>query len=290
MAQQPTPQPRAATVVGLKGGTTKTTISINVAQQLGERGRDVCLIDTDTNGHGTHRLGFDGLYYDPETPWSDVLLDGGNADPEDLIVETPYAFDMMPASTGLESLKSQLASEMRATLTLRDTVVGPLLGDQYDYFVIDTGSDRDVLLNNAVAASFNLIIPLVAEAGAATVLNRTRTRIIEPLRGKPNVDLSVLAYVPNKLQGRFDQRTADRELVERLCTTDGVADKVPNFAYFTPSEFEAIDAGDLHANPGLRKDKAFDGSEPVSVSDPDNDQLPYLDELAEIVEVGGVQR
>lgn len=290
MAQQTSASPRAVTTVGLKGGTTKTTISINVAQQLGESGHDVCFIDTDTNGHATHRLGFDDLYFEPETEWADVLLDGGDAAPEDLIHSTEYAFDILPASTGLESLKSQLAGEMRATLTLRDQVVDPLLGAQYDYFVIDTGSDRDILLNNAVAASFNLMIPLVAETGASTVLNRTRTRIIEPLRDKPNVDLDVLAYVPNKLQERFDQQTADRQLVERLCTTAGVREKVPNFAYYTEEEFEQIDAGELHANPGLRKDKAFDGAEPVSVADPENPQLPYLNELAEIVEEGGVQR
>lgn len=289
MAQQTESHPRAVTTVGLKGGTTKTTVSINVAQQLGERGHDVCLIDTDTNGHGTHRLGFDDLYYDPEVEWADVLLNG-DADPRDLIHETPFAFDVMPASTGLESLKSQLASEMRATLTLRDEVVDPMLGSDYDYFVIDTGSDRDILLNNAVAASFNLMIPLVPEEGAATVLNRTRTRIIEPLRDKPNVDLEVLAYVPNKLQQRFDQQNDERRLVERLCTTAGVRERVPNFAYFTEEEFEEIDAGELHVQPGLRRDKAFDGTEPVSVTDPENDQVPWLDELASIVERGGVER
>lgn len=290
MAQQPSPTPRAVTTTGLKGGTTKTTLSINIAQQLGERGHDVCLIDTDTNGHATHRLGFDELYFEPETEWADVLLDDGTAEPASIVHDTEFAFDIIPASTGLESLKSQLASEMRATLKLRDAVVDPLLGATYDYFVIDTGSDRDILLNNAVAASFNLIIPLVPEGGASSVLNRTRTRIIDPLRDKPNVDLDVLAYVPNKLQQRFDQRNDERELVERLCTTDGVSDKVPNFAYFSEAEFEQIDAGDLHANPGLRKDKAFDGSAPVAVSDPDNEQLPYLEELAAIVEQGGVQR
>lgn len=276
-------------MVGLKGGTTKTTISINVAQQLGDRGHDVCLIDTDTNGHCTHRLGFDDQYYEPDIEWSDVVLDG-TAAPTDLIHETEFAFDLLPASTKLESLKSQLANEMRATLTLRDEVVEPLLGDEYDYFVIDTGSDRDILLNNAVAASFNLMIPLVAEAGASTVLNRTRKRIIEPLQDKPTVELNVLAYVPNKLQERFDQQNDERQLVERLCTTPGVREKVPNFAYFTEEEFERIDAGELHATPGLRKDKTFDGSQPVSVSDPGNDQIPYLNELAEIVEEGGVQR
>lgn len=289
MAQQTSAEPRAVTTVGLKGGTTKTTVSINVAQQLGERGHDVCLIDTDTNGHGTNRLGYDDLYYDPEVEWGDVLIDG-QGDATDLIYETDYAFDFMPATTGLETLKSQLQGEMHATLKLRQEVVQPLLGDAYDYFVVDTGSDRDILLNNAVAASFNLFIPLVPEDGAATVLNRTRTRIIEPLRDKPNVDLDVLAYIPNKLDARFDQQTDDRQLVERLCTTAGVRESVPNFAYYTEDEFESIDAGEPHRLPGLRQDKAFDKSEPVSVVEPENEQLPYLDELAEIVETGGVER
>lgn len=50
------------TVANEKGGVGKTTIAINVAGALADRGHDVLFVDLDAQGNGTIGLGLDAAY------------------------------------------------------------------------------------------------------------------------------------------------------------------------------------------------------------------------------------
>ena len=45
-------------VTNAKGGTGKTTVAINIAGALNERGRDVLFVDLDPQGNASEGLGF----------------------------------------------------------------------------------------------------------------------------------------------------------------------------------------------------------------------------------------
>ena len=49
-------------VTNAKGGTGETTVAINVAGALNERGRDVLLVDLDPQGNATEGLGLTDAY------------------------------------------------------------------------------------------------------------------------------------------------------------------------------------------------------------------------------------
>ncbi|WP_255191954.1 ParA family protein [Natronobeatus ordinarius] len=293
-----TTEPRAVSVVILKGGVGKSTTSMNLARQLAERGPTL-FTDLDPNGHATNGLGF-GEAYRADEDLGDVLLDGGTVTVGDLIQPTEYGFDLLPSSNELEDVEKDLAGAMQGSARVKTNIVDPLLGEQYEYMVFDCPAYPGMLNNNALVATGNVIIPLEPGSSSIGGYKRTMERLIEPAR--KYIDVEVLAVVPNKLSDRIDQQTEDRELLENLNTAtadvnegEPLQDVIPNFARITAEEFEQIDAGELRPpKPGIRHRSALSRSlqhnQPLQDYDPENDQIVCYDELADIVVNGGVER
>jgi len=283
-------EPRAVSVCMLKGGVGKSTLSVNLARQLAADGNDVLLIDLDPNGHASVGLGFSEEYHNTEESIGDVFFD--DADPQSVIHDTGFEFDMLPSSTDLEQVEREIVvgDVFQPSALLKREAVGPLLGDEYDYIVTDSPAYRSRLTDNALVATGNLILPLAPGNEAISGLERTIERQIGPLR--QHMDVDVLALVPNKLKQRIDQQTQDRELLERLNSHDSLQDRIPNFARIT--DWDAVDNTDFSPSPGVRYrnaiTKAYGERMPLLDYDPACDQLECFDELANIVETGQVVR
>jgi len=309
--------PRAVAFVMLKGGFGKTPLARELADRLAKRDHRVLLIDTDPEGHLSTSFGYvDRKVSGPDL--GDVLVDG--RPPAAVIRETDWGFDIVPAHN-LERVKSQLNSLSTASdLRMRQELVDPLLGTEYDYVLVDTPGSNNELVTNAVVAARNIILPLRANAQAGSGLRGVMQKLVGPLR-RYGMDVDVLAATPTALQNRIDQDTADRRLLQSIntsptfaaylmagidgadpetgtlpegVTVDDVADvHVPPYARITEEQWEQIDAGELRLLPELRKDveldSAFARKVPLSEYNPNNDRLEALDELAAIIERGGVR-
>mgnify|MGYP000308786389 FL=1 len=108
-------------------------------------------------------------------------------------------------------------------------------------------------------------------------------------------DLNILSVVPTDLSTRIDQDTRDRALLREMTTREAVAKHVPNFAYLSESDLEKVDNGGYDGPlPGIRHraaiDNANDEGVPLRDYDSECEQLACYDELAQIVETGGVAR
>lgn len=286
---------RAVSVNILKGGVGKSAISMNLADRLAANGHKVLYMDLDPNGHVTYGLGFDDIYQDRDHDLSDVILDNPSKDPEDVIYETEWGFDFVPASVRLEDLDTGLKTASHSSQRLHSKFLKPLMAnDQYDFCIMDGGGERSKVADNAFFAAKQSIIPIEPGAECLSGFKRTWQRIVKPLREYQ--PFRILAIVPNKLSHRIDHQSDDRELIEYLNTSETFADKVPNFARLTPKDLQQIDSGEWETlpKPGIRQDKdfskAYKEGKPLSHYNPESDTIEHLDELVTIVENRGVTR
>lgn len=177
-----------------KGGTAKTTSTLNVAAALGERGRRVLAIDLDPQASLTMATGVDVA----ALPLSvyDLLLD------EDL---TPAAIaqpttipgvDLVPSHPDLAAAELELLNvlerERQLDRRLRDADLAA-----YDYVLIDSPPALNILSINILVAAGELVIPIEPHPLSLMVLRRLFETISRIRRLNP--DLVVDGFLPTKV-------------------------------------------------------------------------------------------
>jgi chromosome partitioning protein len=144
-----------------KGGTAKTTSSINLAAGLARAGKRTLLIDLDPQGHSTLGLGVE--LDDDDLNVADVLSKRARPLAEVIRSTATSGLDIAPSTLRLaavaESLSTMLKREERLARALDRTA-------RYAWTVIDCPPALGVLTANAVAASDLIIVPCPTGARA----------------------------------------------------------------------------------------------------------------------------
>ncbi len=282
----------------LKGGYGKSTLSVNLADRLQKRSNNVLYMDLDPNGHITSLLGYDDVYESIDHDYGYVVSEKGyygkqSLEPEDMIYETDWGWDFVPSYELMEDFSVVLRNEAQSTTRLSEKFLRPLFEkNKYDYCIMDGGGERSKIADNGFYAGRQAMIPIQPGEESVSALKRTMDRVINPLTEVID-DFSVLAIIPNGLSERIDYQTKDRILLERLNNTPQFKEKLPSFARISDKEFEQIDNGKLRILPGVRMDSALSDAlgEGMPVSHYEKKectQIKYIDELAQIVENGGI--
>jgi chromosome partitioning protein len=155
-------QPITLAVSNQKGGVGKTTIAVNVAGALNQRGRDVLLVDLDPQGNATEGLGF-AEAYDAEPPsLFDVLTDSEQRGEIKRLVEEHAEMDVVPSNVDHHHTEREMTHVRRPTEQL--ALALEELDQQYDYVLIDRPPSLGHLTDNALYAAQNLLIPALAES------------------------------------------------------------------------------------------------------------------------------
>jgi chromosome partitioning protein len=223
-------------VTNAKGGTGKTTIAINVAGALNERGRDVLFVDLDPQGNATEGLGMVEAY-DAEPPTLfDALTDHRRRDVvNDLVVEhaemdvLPASIDLLQAeheltiadliariksdpnlSGGLDALEALAINIDRAGITgthaldALDLVLDELEHD-YDYVIVDSPPFYGKLTDTGIFAARNVIVPALTEATSERAIELLIDQIAA-LEGQVGIEVNTVGVVANRIENTSEDR------------------------------------------------------------------------------------
>lgn len=195
---------RIIAVANQKGGSSKTTVSVNLAAGLAEQGKRTLLIDIDPQANASQWLGVK----DAGRGLLDVFVNNGNL--YDIIHNTPFNVDVVPSSTWMIQSEKLLHGEVGAETILRRKL--KLLDEKWDYVLIDCPPNLGILVINALVAANEVIVPVLAQILSVVGLSQLlETLEVVKDRINPNIHISGIVTC------RYDARTRhSQEVVEIL--------------------------------------------------------------------------
>ena len=227
-----TPGPARICVTNAKGGTGKTTVAINVAGALSDRGRDVLFVDLDPQGNATEGLGLVDAY-DAQPP---TLFDALTGTPEllgDLVVEheemdvVPSSIDMLQAENELtiadliariDSLGYDVDPSVLAQFAVNVTpemVTGSHALDTldralrtvsgYDYIIIDSPPFYGNLTDTGVYAAQHVLVPALAEASSERAIELLMDQMVA-LEQQADIEVEMLGVVANRIENTSEAK------------------------------------------------------------------------------------
>lgn len=177
-----------------KGGTAKTTSTLNVAAALAERGRRVLMIDLDPQASLTMAAGADVAAL--EGSIYDILLDETVPVESVVTATTIGSVELLPAHPDLAAAELELLSVMERERVLAHRLATVELS-AWDYVLIDSPPALNILSINILVAVDALIIPIEPHPLSLMVLKRLFETLVKVRRLNP--DLEIIGFLPAKV-------------------------------------------------------------------------------------------
>ena len=185
-----------------KGGTAKTTTTLNLGIGLAHQGRKVLLVDADPQGDLTTALGWtnaDSLPITLETQMKKILQDELFVYNEG-ILHHEEGVDIIPTNLELSGMEISLVNAMSREQTLK-LYLSDLKKD-YDYILIDCMPSLGMLTINALAAADSVIVPVQAHylpLKGMTQLMKTIGKVQRQLNPKADLYIDIICITQNKI-------------------------------------------------------------------------------------------
>ncbi len=166
-----------------KGGTSKSTLAVNLGAALRLAGKKVLIVDFDPQGDASAYLGFEDEDADTISQMIERFIRG----------EKVNHYDIIHVSEQNGGAEMYLVSVMA-----RETVLKRMLAeirDEYDYIIIDCQPSLGVLVLNALVAADGVIIPAQTQEFSRKAL-KAITDIIQQIQLTINPNLKLLGILP----------------------------------------------------------------------------------------------
>ena len=165
-----------------KGGTGKTTSTINIGRALCKLGKKVLLVDLDPQGNLTYSLGLS----DQKLTIADLLLD--NCSFESAACEV-FEMHVLPANISLYNKVELIENRSDSKFLLKNKLLQ--VAELYDFVLIDCPPAISIYTINALNAAEGVIIPLVFEILSIQGLDQILTEI-NKLKNSTNPNIKVI--------------------------------------------------------------------------------------------------
>lgn len=151
-------------IMNEKGGVGKTATATSLSYLLAKRGKKVCLIDFDGQGHSSIIFGIKNtnqLEITISSLMRKVMEGETLPELEEYVIKTESGVDLVPANSQLFALERNLCN-----VDFREMILSKYVNtikDRYDYIVIDCMPQMGTPMINVMMCSDSLIIPTQAE-------------------------------------------------------------------------------------------------------------------------------
>jgi len=183
-------------IVNHKGGTGKTTTTINLGSALAAKGHRVLLVDFDAQGSLSYSLGID----DSLPTIADALVDEV---PIHQIIQQRESMDILPASSSLADVELAIAKADEHYHHLKAMLSG-LTG--YDFILIDCAPSLSLLTLNALTASDFVIVPMQMDVLALRGLDSMLETVKNANRINPHLTvLGILTVMADTRKNMYQE-------------------------------------------------------------------------------------
>lgn len=173
-------------VCNRKGGTGKSTVSVNLAAGLAEQGFRVLILDLDSQSHCAAGLGVH-----PTAPFLHDIFRNPQASIEEAIRLTDYpGLWIAPADASFEH--SQAGNH---SLLLNQRLNDAAMDEKYDVILMDTPPSQDQLLMNALMAAHWVIVPFVPQFLSYQGIKQL-VRLLHNVKNSDNPRLQLAGFLP----------------------------------------------------------------------------------------------
>lgn len=187
---------RIIAITNQKGGSGKTTTTVNLGACLAKLGKKILLVDIDPQAHTTTHLGFKP--HEIEITIYDVLINSQSVDK--IIAKTLVEkLDILPSNVNLSGAEIELVNIVGRENILKDRIKG--LNGKYDYILIDCPPSLGILTLNALNTAQELFIPIQAEFFALEGMTKL-LQTIKVVKERLNRKIEISGIILTMFDGR----------------------------------------------------------------------------------------